>query len=79
MGALALRDLPNWPAAMSRDVALAYTQVAEAQMRAWERTGRVAFRARGPRGGALALRSDLDAALAHMFTADMEEDLDFGD
>jgi len=79
MGALALRDLPDWPAAMNRDTALAYTQVAEAQLRAWERAGRVSFRARGPRGGALALRSDLDAALVDMFTADTEEDLDFGD
>lgn len=79
MGALVLRDLPDWPAAMNRDAALAYTGVAEAQLREWERAGRVQFRARGPRGGALALRSDLDAALAHLFTAEMEEDLDFGD
>ena len=78
MGALALRDLPDWPAAMNRDAALAYTGVAEAQLRAWERAGRVQFRARGPRGGALALRSDLDAALAHLFS-EPAEDMDFGD
>ncbi len=78
MGALALRDLPDWPAAMNREVALAYTGVAEAQLRAWEKTGRVAFRSRGPRGGMLALRSDLDAALSHLFSPDMAEDIDFG-
>lgn len=79
MGALALRDLPDWPAAMPRDMALAYTQVAEAQLRAWERAGRVHFRARGPRGGALALRSELDTALAEMFSENAAEDMDFGD
>lgn len=78
MGALALRDLPDWPAAMPRDMALAYTQVAEAQLRAWERAGRVHFRPRGPRGGALALRSELDTALADMFS-ESAEDMDFGD
>lgn len=64
---------------MSREVALAYTGVAEAQLRAWERAGRVQFRPRGPRGGMLALRSDLDAALSELFTASIAEDLDFGD
>ncbi len=78
MGALALRDLPDWPAAMSREVALAYTGVAEAQLRSWEKTGGVVFRSRGPHGGMLALRSDLDAALARLFTSPVAEDMDFG-
>jgi hypothetical protein len=78
MSALAIASMPDWPAAMSRDIALAYTGVAEAQLRAWERGGKVNFRARGPRGAMLALRSDLDAALTEMFTSTVEEDLDFG-
>lgn len=78
MSALAIRDLPDWPAGMTRETALAYTGVAEAQLRAWEKAGKVSFRARGPRGAQLALRSDLDAALAHLFIADLAEDLDFG-
>ncbi len=78
MSALAIASMPDWPAAMSRDLALAYTGVAEAQLRAWERGGKVNFRARGPRGAMLALRSDLDAALTEMFTSTVEEDLDFG-
>ena len=78
MSAVAIAQYPDWPAAMSRDLALAYTGVAEAQLRAWERGGRVNFRARGPRGAMLALRSDLDSALAEMFTSTVEEDLDFG-
>ena len=78
MSALAIASMPDWPAAMSRDIALAYTGVAEAQLRAWERGGKVNFRARGPRGAMLALRSDLDAALTEMFSSSVEEDLDFG-
>jgi hypothetical protein len=78
VSALAIAHMPNWPAAMTRDIALAYTGVAEVQLRAWERTGKVNFRARGPRSAMLALRSDLDAALIALFTSTVEEDLDFG-
>ncbi len=75
---LALEQWPDWPAGMNREVALAYTGVAEAQLRQWERSGKVSFRARGPRGAMVALRSDLDAALADMFATTVAEDLDFG-
>jgi hypothetical protein len=78
VASLAIERLPDWPAGMSRDLALAYTGVAEVQLRAWERAGKVSFRARGPRGAMLALRSELDAALADLFTSSIEEDLDFG-
>lgn len=64
---LALEKLPDWPAGMTRDLALAYTGVNPDQMREWERAGKVRFRPRGPRGQALAWRSDLDAALADLF------------
>jgi hypothetical protein len=67
MNALALERLPDWPAGMSRDVALAYTGVSAEQMKEWERVGRVRFRPRGPRGQMLALRSDLDTALRDLF------------
>ena len=78
---LALAQLPDWPAAMNRELALAYTSVAEAQLRAWERAGKVRFRPRGPNGQMVALRSQLDDALAALFVSatDVAEDLDFGD
>lgn len=80
MGAVARITVAAWPAGLSRDLALAYTGVAEAQLRAWERTGKVQFRPRGPKGAMLALRADLDAALASLFVgAVVDEDLDFGD
>lgn len=76
---LALEQLPDWPAGMNRELALAYTGVADAQLRAWERACVVNFRPRGPRGAMLALRSELDAALSTLFAAPTDEDLDFGD
>lgn len=75
---LALADLPQWPEGMNWDVALAYTGVGEAQLRAWQRAGKVIFRPRGPKGAMLAMRADLERALRDMFTTDIAEDLDFG-
>jgi hypothetical protein len=66
---LALEKLPDWPAGMNREMALAYTGVSGEQMKEWERSGKVQFRPRGPRGQMLALRSTLDAALAELFGA----------
>ncbi|MBV9843223.1 MAG: hypothetical protein JOY99_17095 [Sphingomonadaceae bacterium] len=74
--------LPDWPAAMSRELALAYTGVGEAKMREWMRRGLVKFRACGPRGEMIAQRVDLDVALRDLFsspTTGLEEDMDFGD
>jgi len=73
-----LANLPDWPAAMNREAALAFTGVAESQLKQWAKVGKVRFRARGPNGQLLALKSDLEAALVEMFTAADEEDLDFG-
>ncbi len=44
---LALERLPDWPVAMNRELALAYTGVAEAQLREWDRRGTVRFCMRG--------------------------------
>lgn len=66
---LALERLPDWPVAMNRELALAYTGVAEAQLREWERRGTVRFCMRGPHGAAIAARSSLDAAVQSLFAA----------
>ncbi|ANC88243.1 hypothetical protein [Sphingomonas sp. NIC1] len=66
---MALEKLPHWPAAMSRDLALAYTGVADSQMREWESRGLVRFAPRGPRGASIVPRTDLDAALELLFGA----------
>lgn len=76
---LALERLPDWPVAMTRELALAYTGVAEAQLREWESRGMVRFRQRGPRGAAIARRTDLDAALELLFgsAAGADEPIEF--
>ena len=70
--------MPDWPAAMSRELALAYTGVAQSQLREWERSGSVVFMPRGPRGAKIALRTALDPALADLFIGyDQSTDLEF--
>lgn len=64
---LPLEKLPDWPAALNRSEALAYTRVSETQMRAWEDAGAVCFRTRGARGEGIVLRAQLDGALAALF------------
>ncbi|MDR6851040.1 hypothetical protein J2Y54_000533 [Sphingomonas sp. BE123] len=74
MGAEKLEQaLPFWPAAMPRAMALAYTGVAETQLKDWERRGLVRFRPRGPRGQMIAPRVDLDAALASLFDGEADD------
>ncbi len=72
------RSMPFWPEAMGRAMALAYTGVSEAQLRAWERSRKVVFRPRGPNGAMIALREDLLVAVAELLAGDLSEDLDFG-
>ena len=80
MGAAEKLDgpLPFWPAAMPREMALAYTSVSEAQMRQWERAGIVRFRARGRNGAMITERVQLDEAVRQLF-AEVSDDMDFGD
>lgn len=80
MGAAEKLDgtIPFWPAAMTRDMALAYTSVSEAQMRQWETEGTVRFRARGRNGSKITERAQLDEAIRRLF-GDVTDDMDFGD
>ena len=67
-------SFPDWPAAMSRELALAYTGVAKTELRAWEKRGLVRFLPIGPRGTAITLRASLDDALTLMFGNDAAAD-----
>lgn len=74
----ALAGLPNWPAGMSVEVALAYTGVSQAQLRIWQRDGSVQFLPIGPKGKLIAPRWCLDEALQRMFaTGKISTNLDF--
>lgn len=75
---LPLEKLPDWPAAMNRAAALAYSGVAETQLNEWARRGLVRFQPRGPNGQMLCRRVDLDAALEQLFVTGSPEDLDVG-
>lgn len=70
--------LPFWPEGMSRVLALAFTGVGDAQMAAWEKSGRVRFLPRGPKGAMVARKVDLQAALDDLFSSTAAEDMDFG-
>jgi len=79
---LPLERFPDWPAAMPRDVALAYTGVSAELLRDWRKTRKVIFRPDGPNGQLVVLRSQLDDALRERFapnSTDLNEDFDFGD
>lgn len=78
---LALEKLPDWPAALTWEEALAYTRVGEEQMRKWVRDSAVCFRTRGPHKARIALRTQLDAALGALLApgaAGASDDFDFG-
>jgi len=62
-----LSGLPGWPAALTEAEALAYTRVSAAQMKKWRDDGTVKFLMRGRNGAAIALRANLDDALAGLF------------
>lgn len=68
--------LPFPPAGLTRPMALAYTRVAEAKLKDWERKGLVRFRAIGPNGAKITQRSQLDDALSAEFTG-TSEDMEF--
>jgi len=74
MSAIAVALMPDWPAGMTRDLALAYTGVAETQLREWERCGLVQFCPRGPRGAAITTRTSLNAALSTLFSSPAVDD-----
>lgn len=78
----ALRDLPDWPAALDVDEAVKYTGVAPSEIARAAREGKLRFIAKGPNGRKVCLREDLDRFLAALFAkggASPLEDMDFGD
>ena len=77
----ALRDLPDWPAALNHDEAAAYTRLSEAELRRHERKGSVRFLARGAKGEKICQRIDLDRLLALIWAQEsgaVIDDMEFG-
>lgn len=67
---LPIENLPDFPQAMNREWALAYTGVAEATLGQYERLGIVRFRPVGPRGALMARKVDLQRMLDFIFERD---------
>lgn len=78
---LPIENLPDFPASMNREWALAYTGVAEATLQEYERLGIVKFRPVGPRGSMVARKVDLQRMLDFIFergdALPPSEDMDF--
>lgn len=67
---LALERLPDWPEALTRDEALAYTHLGEKLFDQLERAGSITGRAGiGPRGATLYLRDQLRTVTHSLFGA----------
>lgn len=62
-----LRDLPNWPAALSYKESLLYTRLSASQLRKAIRDGDITFKPLGKNGRMIALREHLDAYLRKLF------------
>ncbi|MGI4877564.1 MAG: hypothetical protein ACRYG4_08770 [Janthinobacterium lividum] len=80
--AIALAQMPDWPAAMDWPTALAYLGIADATLRGYAQQGRVRFLATGPNGKRMARRVQLDELLVEIFTntpTSIGEDFNFGD
>lgn len=67
---LPIEKWPHWPIGMSREVALAYSGLAESELRKLERAGKIRFMMIGPRGAAVALKDDITRAVHELFAED---------
>lgn len=78
---LPIENLPDFPESMNREWALAYTGVADATLKEYERLGIVRFRPVGPRGALVARKADLQRMLDFIFergdNLPPSEDMDF--
>lgn len=64
---LALEKLPDWPIALNREEALAYTHLSEKLFAQLEKAGTLTPRKIGKNGEAIYLREQLDSATARLF------------
>ncbi len=62
-----LGTLPDFPEAMNRELAIAYTGISDSIIREYERLGIVRFKPVGPRGAMVARKADLQRMLEFIF------------
>jgi hypothetical protein len=78
-----LRDMPDWPAALSFRETLLYSRLSVSQLRRAIRDGDLTFKPLGTNGRKIALRAHIDAYLHKLFVdswvaVPMSEDMRFG-
>lgn len=82
---ISLKDLPEWPAALSYEESLLYSRLSESEIRRQIATGALVYKPVGSNGRLVCLRSDLDEVMKTIWSdrkgiqPDPSEDLDFGD
>ena len=82
---ISLRDMPDWPAALDLNEALAYSRLSESEMRRRVASGEIVFKCVGPNGKKVCRREQLDDVLKSIWSDQTgtppvpSEDLDFGD
>lgn len=82
---ITLRDMPDWPAALSEAEALAYSRLSESELRRRVANGEIVFKRLGPNGRKVCRREQLDDVLKSIWSEKSgvppvpSEDLDFGD
>lgn len=64
---LALEKLPDWPAALNREEALAYTHISEKLFAQLEKAGTLTGRRIGRNGEVIYLREQLESVTARLF------------
>lgn len=79
---LRLKDLPDWPACLDRDEAMAYTGLSTSELQKATRAGKLIWKPVGARGRLVVARPQLDNYLASLFSdgvsSELLEDMDFG-
>lgn len=69
MAKIPLAHLPDWPALLDWQMALAYSNMSEAELRRQVRQKTVVFVPIGPNGRLVARRTDLDAAILSVWSS----------
>lgn len=82
---ISLKDLPEWPAALSYEESLLYSRLSESEIRRQTQSGALVFKPVGSNGRMVCLRSQLDEVMKKIWFAETAsitgplEYPDFGD
>ena len=67
---ISLKDLPEWPAALSYEESLLYSRLSESEIRRQTQSGALVFKPIGANGRMVCLRSQLDEVMKRIFSGE---------